>query len=353
MIRIFTAFQRNPLHPRLEMQLKHFEQTGEAVDCSFDEGIPASSFSKLKTKLWLKYFRFDLIDAYKQRIGENETVHIYDLRLLPLAKTAKRKGNKVIYETLDDNVPLHYDALCKKSKLFRLMPFIERFMARKERKLIEKYVDHAIVNSPNLMKLSPQKATLIYYASPFEGFTFPAFDASKETAFLYLGKLTRSKGAEHYALLLEQFGIPMHFFGQTKDSYSARLLETNRQIINHGNKSSSELNDALKTLAAEVNLIGLSIIIPENESYALQEANKDIDYLCMGLPFVGNERKPTFDKIQKGAGVLYSDTEALRKLIANENDTYNTISKLQQALYQNVYSKANFIRLLEEVYKKK
>src|SRR4029450_13302017 len=124
------------------------------------------------------------------------------------------------------------------------------------------------------------------------------YDPARETVLLYLGKLTVSKGAEIYARLAETFGITVHFFGQTKDRFSEEWVHSSGNVVAHGNRSSGELKAALKELSQQYNLIGLSTIIPENESYALQEANKDIDYMCLGIPFVGNERVPTFEKIQ-------------------------------------------------------
>jgi glycosyltransferase involved in cell wall biosynthesis len=67
----------------------------------------------------------------------------------------------------------------------------------------------------------------------------------------------------------------------------------------------------------------LSVIHPENESYLLQEANKDIDYIALGIPFIGNDRPPTLEKIKRGVGVLINDKHAIASLINNEHDQYN------------------------------
>jgi len=353
MVKLFTAFPRNPLHPRLEMQLNYFRDQQIEVECFFDDKSSVSTFNKFRTKLCLKYFRWDLISGYVPKIAENGFVHIYDFRLLPLAKYASKKGNKVIYETLDDNVHLHAHELIKKSKFFALVkPLLIWYFGGKEKRLIRDYVNQVIVNSPNLIEISPEKSELIYYASPFEGVRIDEFDSEKETVFVYLGKLTKSKGTSEYKVLQKEFGTQVHFFGEAKDQFSKDWITGNPFIQHHGNMSSKELEKALTQLSEQYNLIGLSIIIPENRSYALQEANKDIDYMCLGIPFIGNERKPTYEKIKAGAGVLFSDYEAISDLMYNRNNRYTLTSQTQHELYNASYSKAIFTQKLAELYRK-
>lgn len=353
MVKLFTSFVRNPLHPRLEMQLNYFREQDIEADCSFDDKPAVSAFDKLRMMLCLKYFRWDLITDFNSRLPENQLVHIYDFRLLPLAKHASRKGNKVVYETLDDNVHLHAHELVKKNKLFVLLkPLLISYFGAREKRLIRKYVNQVIVNSPNLLGIAEEKGELIYYASPFEGVRISGFSPEKETVFVYLGKLTRSKGTAEYKALQEKFGLQVHFFGTAKDEFSASWVAENPMVHHHGNMSSNELSKALSELSEKYNLIGLSIIIPENRSYALQEANKDIDYMCLGIPFIGNERKPTYEKIKAGAGVLFSDHEAIAELIHNNENRYSITRQTQTELYNETYSKAIFIQKLAELYQK-
>lgn len=350
MIYFFTIFKKAPLHPRLEMQLQWLKEQGWQTTCFFGDE-PQGIWYKWLNKLTWKLVRWDLIQRNRKKIQPGSVVHIYDFTLLRLAKYAKRKGCTVVYETLDDNVYLHLFSIRGKGSFFRwIAPLLERKLVAWEKHYCDHYCDHVIINSPNLAKIAPGKAKLIYYASPFEGFSIPAYEAQKETVLLYLGKLTTSKGAAIYQDLVKQTGLNMHFFGEAKDRFSKQWITEDERVVHHGNKNSAELNAALADLAKRFNLVGLSIIIPDNESYALQEANKDIDYLCIGLPFIGNERKPTKEKIDAGAGVLYTDAVAIQRLINNENGWYDQMSKRQKELYSEQYSKTIFFERFATVY---
>lgn len=352
MLKIFTSFQENPLHPRLEMQVNWFQSNGIQTKVYFDKSEKVSFLVNFYNRLLLKFFRLDLIRKYKRELDDCSIVHIYDFRLLPLAKHAKKAGKKVVYETLDDNVYLTYYTLEKKSIIFKwLKPLLVGWVSRKEQQWINNYCDEVIVNSPNLLKLSP-KATLIYYSSPFEDVELSPYNPAAPYAFVYLGKLTVSKGAKYYEELVKEFNLPLHFYGQAKDDYSRDWLKRSDKVIEYGNLGSEDLKKALMKLSLQFNLIGLSIIIPENESYALQEANKDIDYMCLKIPFLGNERKPTYEKISAGAGVLYSDIRSINQLITNSENAYTRVQSIQQDLYTRMYSKDNFYFLLEKAYDK-
>lgn len=72
MVKLFTSFVRNPLHPRLEMQLNYFREQDIEADCSFDDKPAVSAFDKLRMMLCLKYFRWDLITDFNSRLPENQ-----------------------------------------------------------------------------------------------------------------------------------------------------------------------------------------------------------------------------------------------------------------------------------------
>lgn len=352
MIQFFTAFKKTPIHPRLEMQLAWLKTQQIDTRVHFDVSIKKSTY--LLNYFCFKLFRFELINAYKRQIeSATQVIHIYDLKLLPLAIYAKKKGKKVVYETLDDNVFLHFYELEKQLKLFKLInkPLIW-FFVNLEKRLIRTYCDATIVNSPNLLKLSSEDIWLLPYASPFEQAVIQPFDSTKETVFMYVGKLNQTKGARDYRSLMEEFGLKLHFFGEAKDSYSKEWIEKDDNIVSYGNVNSSDLLIGIQKLSQMYNVIGLSIIHPLNKSYALQEANKDIDYMCLGIPFIGNDRKPTYEKIKAGAGVLVTDKQAINDLIVNKADCYTRIARKQEKLYSDQYSTTSFFKTLNEVYSK-
>lgn len=347
-IGIFTTNSVDKIHPRIEMQVNVLRDAGYNVKVIRSTSKKESFFYEIRNLFSLKYFKWGFIASSKSKIDEFEVVHIYDLQLLPLAKKAHQNGKKVVYETLDDNVELHFHALSKK------LPFLSLFKSAilkkykgYEREAAEKYCDQVIVNSKNLLA-NFDKANLIYYASPLEVIKIESYDHTKESAFLYLGKLTESKGAAIYQELIDEHKTKLIFLGKAYDQSAKKLIE-NENVISLGNFSSSELMEELSKLIRSYNLIGLSIILPENKSYALQEANKDIDYMAMGMPFIGNERIPTFEKIKVGAGVLYSDKSGVEALLHNEGGKYDHASERGTKMHKH-YTQQRFKSELLKIY---
>lgn len=344
MILFCTKFATTPLHPRLEMQLEILDKKNIPYYVLYSTDKP-NLFWQILNLLTLKYFRIDLILKSIFQFKNNKIIHIYDFALLPIACFAKLCGKKVIYETLDDNVHLSFDGLEKKMKPIKLLkPVILFFFSSIEKIISRLFCDYIIVNSDNLLALFPSgKTTLIYYASPFEGFTIPPFNTNNKTMFLYVGKLTIDKGAEIYKTLSEKFNTPVLFFGVTKDTYSDKLIKQEPQLfIYKGFLNSADLLSMLKAESEKYNLVGLSIIQPVHKSYIYQEANKDIDYMCIGMPFIGNYRPPTKKKIDGGAGCFFDNENCISKLITNENGYFDTVSKKGQELYATTFSRKVF-----------
>lgn len=346
---IFTTNSVDKIHPRIVMQAEILRDEGFDVEIIRSKTKREGLFNEILNWFSLKYFKKGFIRKNKRVVGNYDVVHIYDFQLLPLAKEAKKKGRKVIYETLDDNVHLHFYALSKK------LPFLSIFKsviinkkARYERTAAATYCDHVIVNSANL-KDNFSESTLIYYASPLESLSVDQFDSDKETAFIYIGKLTKAKGAEVYSSLVDQYNIPTLFLGKAFDDASREFCD--KDLVRYlGNFDSSALKLELKELLASYNLIGLSIILPENRSYELQEANKDIDYMAVGIPFLGNKRQPTYKKIEAGAGVLFNDNERVKALINNTNGLYDRCIEDCHKIYKD-FNKETFRKKLLEIYK--
>ena len=347
-IGIFTTNSVDKIHPRIEMQVKILESNGYSVDVIRSETKREGFLYELFNLLFLKYFKWRSIYRFKKQITAYDIIHIYDFKLLPLAKAAKKQNKKVIYETLDDNVHLNFHAVAKK------IPFLNVFkgiLIRKyssyEYRIAKQYCDKVIVNSPNLLD-NFEKSELIYYASSLEKLKVDLYDASKQPCFIYLGKLTIAKGTREYLKLIKEFNIPFIVLGKAFDEESKELL--NHSKVDYlGSFNSEDLLEKLTPLLKKFNLIGLSVIVPENKSYELQEANKDIDYMSMGMPFIGNRRKPTFEKINGGAGVLFNDNDSIQNLISNFNESYNKCSSTSRELYEN-YSRKKFQKRLLSIF---
>jgi len=345
---IFTTNSVDKIHPRIEMQVSLLEKNNFSVDIIRSKARREGVFFEFINLLFLKYFKWKSINLFKKKIAKYDIIHVYDLQLLPLVKKAKKLNKKVVYETLDDNVYLNFHAVSKKIPLLKYMKrFVIQKMANYERRTTKKYCDTVIVNSPNLLA-NFDSSELIYYASNLEMLSVEAFDDNKQTRFIYLGKLTVAKGTRIYLSLLENFDIELIILGDAYDDESRKLL-SHRKVNYLGSFNSDELKKNLTSLLLDYNLIGLSVITPENKSYELQEANKDIDYMSMGIPFIGNTRKPTFDKIKDGAGVLYNDNDSIKDLITNRNSAYTSASNNGKDLYEK-YSTLKFNEKLISIY---
>ncbi len=324
-VTIFTTNSVEKLHPRIEMQKTILENNGFSVNLVLSTERREGFVWEIINLMTLKYFKWRAINRFKKQMDDCDIAHIYDLQLLPLAKVAHKKRKKVIYETIDDNVPLNFFAISKKLGFLNLFKgAIIRSMENYEKNFSNKYCHQIIVNSPNLIaKFKEGKVTYIPYSSPLQDLSSESFSEEKETVFLYLGKLTEGKGARIYKDLIEQHKHKMLFFGKAYDAFSIDFSVNNPMVLPMGNLTSSQLKTALLSAIKEYNLVGLSIILPENESYKWQEANKDIDYIAMGIPFIGNDRPPTLEKIEKGVGALYTESKQVNKLLTNTENFYN------------------------------
>lgn len=351
-VSIFTTNSVEKLHPRIEMEVEILKRKGFNVNIVRSTERREGFLWEIVNLVTLKYFKWRAIYRFKKKLDACDIAHIYDLQLLPLAKKAFKKNKYVIYETLDDNVHLNFFAVSEKLKF--LKPFrriVTERMAEFERRFTSSYCAKVIVNSPNLIiKFSAEKVSYIPYSSPLEGVIAEKYSNEKETVFLYLGKLTEGKGSRIYKELIDQHNKKLIFFGKAYDSFSIDFIKNEPRVKQMGNMSAEELRFALRKVFNQYNPIGLSIILPENESYKWQEANKDIDYITMRVPFIGNDRPPTLEKIKKGVGVLFNKSDEVKQLLENENDFYTTCSFRCNELVKD-YTCENFEQQLLLVYK--
>lgn len=350
--KIFTTNSIHRLHPRIQMQVNILQKNNIFVEIvrttTRKDGYPW----ELINLLMFKYFRWGTITKFKKQLEGCDVVHIYDLALLPLAKYAKKKGKKVIYETLDDNVHLTFDFWETQLPFLRIIkrPIVS-FYSNLEKRLSAKYCDKIIVNSHNLLEYFPsEKSNLIFYASGMEELSTESFSSLKENRFIYLGKLNKGKGVEYYEEIIKKHNVKMLFYGEAHDELTLKIIERNKDLIeNLGVYPTEELFQKLKIDIQKYNLIGLSIIIPKNKSYMFQEANKDIDYMAMKMPFIGNYRIPTKEKIDLGAGVFFDNESLIQDLLSNKNGCYDAIRQTDELLYAK-YSTSNFEKQLINIY---
>lgn len=346
-IGIFTPRSIKPLHPRLAAFLEYFEEKGLRYDliCGYRSRI----FSRIN---WISLFFFDNWSVFKNRkkIKDYDFVIINDLKFLPLARMAKKRNKRVIYETIDNNVSLRSYSLRKKLPFTGLfMNSIVRYYSEKERNLASEYCDEIIVNSKALREYFNNKAELLYYYSSFED--IPARnDSSKKTALLYLGEFSKEKGATEVLALKDKLDINLFIFGSVRSEELKKMLN-NSKVFQTERISHMELREKITSLFDEWFLAGVSFIKPVHLSYATQEANKDIDYLALGIPLIGNHRLPTKEKIEAGCGIFPENEIDLKRLLI-DIEFKKTLSANCIDYYHNNYSKQQFRKRLDTMFGK-
>ncbi|MCX6254822.1 MAG: hypothetical protein NTV31_10145 [Bacteroidia bacterium] len=318
-IGIFTGRLLDPLHPRIGSYIDFFEKRGLDYEI-----IPPSKNSILSRINWLSLYFFDLYSIYCQRknLALFDLIFIQDLKYLPLAKLAKKKKRKVIYETLDNNVILRGYQLLKRFPILKIFgKSIINFYIRKEKKFAFSCCDKIIVNSKALVKYFDGRADLIYYCSSFETMGIKN-NVKLKPALLYLGDFSYEKGAKDIIELQQNLGIDLYVFGTIRDRSLSETVFKNNMIHHVDRISHEEMVLKIEDLFRKHFLIGTSFIKSIHISYATQEANKEIDYLAMGIPIIGNHRQPTEEKILSGCGVFIEDEPGLRQLISDEDFRY-------------------------------
>jgi len=346
---IFTSLMMSPPHPRIMMEKELLEKNGYETEIIFSKTkkSEANLFHKLLYYLSLTYFRWDLISRYRKQILGFNTVIIYDLSLLPLVRFASRNGKKVVYETIDNNVFLVFYELQKRiAALSLLRPVITRTVQWIERRITEKYADRIIVNSEALAKeFLKEKTSINFYSSPFEKIIIEKPLNAGKPALIYLGIFSAEKGANEMLELSKELSLPLYVFGEIRNISAEKIRTAN--VIHKERMSIGELTGELKAISGNNLLIGVSLIMPVNKSYATQEANKEIDYLALGIPFIGNYRTVTASKISAGCGVFIDDEKNIQKLL-NDTAFYNSLSTNALNYYAENYSEKKFEKILSE-----
>jgi hypothetical protein len=343
---IFTMQPALSIPPRIRMEKQILEAAGYEVEiCGAPyqkQKMPA--FFKLLYYLTLSYFRWDLIHLYKANAKKGDIAIVYDLSLLPLLKNLRKSYQRIIYETLDNNVALTFFHLSQ--RFVWLQPFsgfIKNYIGNLEKQYIRKYTDHLIVNSQYLEEILGNlvNTTVNIYASPFEQYSVSRpISMGQNPAFLYLGIFSTDKGAETVLELQKQYALPLFIFGDKKYNVPDDLL-----IKWKDRMPLDQLYEELRAIFKEYRLIGISLIKSNNESYANQEANKEADYLSLGIPFIGNKRRTTEEKILGGCGCFIHESDKIKLLIEDSNH-YTTTSENAKKYYHANLSAERFSQQL-------
>lgn len=349
MILILTPYSFNPLHPRLEYVEKYLIKNGYEVK-RYNLKCKNRVINKLN---WLSLTFFQVPSFFKaikylwKHHKEAEIVYIQDLQYLPIAIIAKLFRKKVIYDTLDNNVELNFYHLSNRFTLFKKLSTIKTIVAMIEKSIVKYFCDEVIVNSKALVKyFNSNKSNLIYYTSPFEK-KFKRRESKSEIAFLYLGAFSIDKGAEEILDFVEKYSYRLYVFGDTSEEILKEIDNSPNTFFNC-RISSKVLFKELDTLLKQYSFIGFSMIHDVHYSYATQEANKDIDYLAMGIPIIANHRKPTKEKIEAGCGTFIEDKNNIEKLL-NSSGFYQEISDNCRDYYDKYYAQNIFEKTLLEV----
>jgi len=310
----------NPIHPRIEMILNFVKNKNDI------EVENLNSNSKINRLNYLSLGFFNIIAFFNSlkyiKNFSGDIVYLTDLQYLPIAIIGKIYKKKVIYETLDNNIELHFYILTKKYIFIKQLTFIKDIIKWIEKKISEKFVDKIIVNSKALKKyFLPLKSDIIFYASPFEH-KFKINYNLDSIAFLYLGIFNEAKGAKEILEFTKMYKIKTFIYGNIQLDQNLHnqftVLKDNGLIFHKNRLSSNELEKELKKIFGLYKLIGFSLIKNIHYSYATQEANKDIDYLAMGIPIVGNYRIPTKEKIEGGCGVFFDIINDIERLLQDK-----------------------------------
>jgi glycosyltransferase involved in cell wall biosynthesis len=278
-----------------------------------------------------------------------DIIVVYDLLtlffLFKLLRSWKiAKNCKVVYEVLD-SFPEYYSY--KLLKNFPILSTIFQSSIRLIEFLLSKHIaDKVIVNSRALylrIKKYNSNTFWIPYTSPFERLNFYN-DPQKPVAFIYLGLFSEEKGAKEILRFARQYpNYPIFVIGDIH--YSITHFPKNFFIYHK--MSFSQLGELLKKLSEQYFLFGFSLIKAKNKSYAIQEANKDIDYLSLGIPILGNKRPATYEKIKFGAGILLGEVNRynLESPILKAE-----LSKKAKKLYNSLYANSRIKKLLADVF---
>lgn len=344
-IGFFTPRSLQPLHPRLLIFERYFRSKGLSVEFINQSNYRPNIPSRIN---WLVLWFFDLYATQrcKKYIDQYDIVFVTDMKYLPLVKYAHREGKIVFYDTIDHNVFLRFYQLERKIPMMRIFKsaITSLFMAI-EKRYAFKYCHEIFVNSNALRDYFNKKAITLLYSSPFEREGLQN-NSDNPTALLYLGAFQSDKGAVETVKLSQRLNVPLFIYGPVENSFLADELRKHNHIVYTPKISVSELQKHIKSLLQQYFLFGISLIKAAHLSYEIQEANKDIDYLALGIPLIGNRRTPTKAKIDAGCGLFYDDINLLQKI--RDKRAKHVFALACREFYRQNFSSSIFNKVLDD-----
>jgi len=245
------------------------------------------------------FLRKKLLNLLKNNLPR--IIIVYDLLTLlflnSVLKKHRKKQIRVIYEMIDD-FSYYYSYKLIKNKI-NIIGY--KIFSNLEKKLLS-FVDFVIVNSPHLFdkvknKYNFERVELIYYTSPYENLS-PKNNPILTSAFIYIGQFSLEKGAKEVFALAEKFPTK-RFYIVGDNRYKNVSNLRNVIFLSKGERIHYEkIRIILSDLLSKYFLWGLSIIPNFNKSFFRQEANKDIEYLSLGIPIIGNNRPGIRNKLE-------------------------------------------------------
>lgn len=336
---ILTDYPLEPLHPRTEALAASLRRFGFAVDV------------RRRRPTWLDRLTLDAFALGEplRLLLTRERHHVtlvQSSRLVGAVAVSRLRGERTVFETLD-HWPSYFCAGQGRWWAERI-PALSSLIATLERTIARSAADAILVNSDALARHFGGAARVIPYSSPLEDLAPPAGRGDRPLGLLYLGLFTLDKGALETLELAARLRVTLSVFGDVPEPEVAAALRARSDVTHRPRVDSQQLRDELRPLLSTHALVGVSLIKPVHRSYATQEANKDVDYLALGLPIVGNHRRPTAEKVQAGAGVFYDDPALLTRL-RDDAAVYETLSARARELYAARYAACRFERALREV----
>jgi glycosyltransferase involved in cell wall biosynthesis len=346
-VAFFTPRSVLPLHPRLIPYNNYFLSKGIQPVFINKSSHNNSLWSRIN---WWSLWFFDLaaIQKCKPEVAAFDLIFVTDLKYLPLVKYCQTMQKIVVYETIDHNVDLRFYLLERKLKIARFFkkPIIHYFR-KIEKHLALNFANDVIVNSDSLKHYFEGKAHALYYTSPYEDLNVRN-DPSKSLALVYLGVFSHEKGALKIIRISRELNLPLYIFGDIDGDKIQDEITQNPTVTHTSRISPHDLKGELEKLFSVHFFMGFSLIQPAHYSYEVQEANKDIDYLALGVPLIGNDRLPTAEKINAGCGIYFDDPQLNAKLqnLSIRNEWSMNCREYYKAKYCREVFERNIDRIL-------
>lgn len=348
-IGIFSRYPVNPQHQRTRCLL---DSIGNFADVDL---VLLQSESRLLRYviadiLSLNFFSFEAVSSGLKKLSQYDYIYIQGMALLPLVIMSRLNNKYVVYETLDDNVALKCYTLSQYHAIFRFFrPLLYFLFSFLEKIVCRLFADRVVVNSEYLQRYFNRRVKLIYYCSPFETLPPSTTPECKKPMLLYLGAFSQDKGANEIIALAQKWKVPLTVFGDVQINDLPDSLAED-QIFKLSPRLSPEVLYArLADLCNHFRLVGVSMIKPVHRSYRHQEANKDIDYLAIGAPIIGNYRSPTANKIRAGCGCFFDQEQDVLRLL-NDPDVWHAVSRTARKYYAEKYAVAHFQTQLKSLF---